>query len=529
MKKMTGLVALILALASGAAAAPDAVFDGSRLFGAGVAAPVHAGPGRASPVLAPRPVPPVFVPVAAEAPAPTSAPAESVRRLTSGFLGLYPEADFELSTGRCVACNGPVEGKWYFMDDALAYPKAGPAGLVWIGSREMHEGVTLSADGLTARLRDGTVVPFALAEKIESNRSYYDASSLAYMRGRTVRVRGELIEKDGVKVLVARTIWPEDYRIDASNLKEADVKNAADIDALVAADKGGAKKPFQTLLLWEKPGAGRAWEGLPVMGFMLNGAQGDDDEAQAGHASLFTGRYGPGGSMADWIFNNFYDMNTYSEKGIIASMVPMDKYMTDLNSGQSWYRPSFVLVMVMKDARVPAQFQETFAAQYAKYYSQELKYDKTRKNCTALIADPVREQGWKFPETGKTPTVIAKMISKAVGLKDPEAGEQIYQSLRQEPTRSFPRASFNAVGGDLLTMAGAFGAEPSGREYSPLENMIREDLLAILFVRLPQIPSSRKFGREPVGGVMDYFLRAPLDRSKWETVPSYPRPFPPPF
>ena len=26
--------------------------------------------------------------------------------------------------------------------------------------------------------------------------------------------------------------------------------------------------------------------------------------------------------------------------------------MTDLNSGQSWYRPSYLLVMVMKDGRV---------------------------------------------------------------------------------------------------------------------------------------------------------------------------------
>ena len=265
------------------------------------------------------------------------------------------------------------------------------------------------------------------------------------------------------------------------------------------------------------------------MGFMLNGAQGDDDEALAGHSSLFTGRYGPGGSMADWMFDNFYDMNTVSEKGIIASMVPMDKYMTDLNSGQSWYRPSYMLIMIMKDARVPLKFQEAFKEQYAKYYEQDLKYDKTNKNCTALIADPVREEGWKFPETGKTPTIIAKLISKAVALasKDPAAGEQIYRSLREEPTRSFPRASFNAVGGDLLSMVGVYEADPVGREYSPLEKMIKEDLEAILFVRMPQIPSSRKFGRDPVSGVTDYFMRAPKDRSTWQTVPSYPRPFPP--
>lgn len=524
MKKPLASLGLVLALSLGASAAPDAQFDGARFFGT-VAAPV-AGAYRRTPY--------AFTPSAAvvsTAPAriavavPVSAPS-----LTSGYLGLYPESDFDLGTGLCAACRAPEQGKWYFPNDMIATPKSGPLGLVWIGSPEMRTGVKLSPDGKSAMLQDGTVVPFALVQKIESNRSYFDASSLAYLGGGTVRVRGEFVEIDGVRTLVARTIWPESYRIDAANLKEADAKNAADVDALVSADKGGAQKPFETKLLWEKAGSGRAWEGLPVMGFMLNGAQGDDDEALAGHSSLFTGRYGPGGSMADWMFDNFYDMNTVSEKGIIASMVPMDKYMSDLNSGQSWYRPSYMLVMIMKDARVPLKFQEAFKAQYAKYYSQEMKYDKTSKNCTALIADPVREEGWKFPETGKTPSLIARLVAKAVGLaaKDPAAGEQIYRSLREEPTRSFPRASFNAVGGDLLTIAGAFGAEPSGREYSPLEKMIQEDLTAILFVRLPQIPSSRKFGREPVSGVIDYMLRAPSDRSKWQTVPSYPRPFPPP-
>ncbi len=525
MKKILAPIALIVVLALGASASPDALFDGARFFGAGVAAPV-AGGYRQAPAVLPRQSAPVQT-AAAPAAAPAAVEPSSARGLTSGYLGLYPEDDFELGTGRCALCRAPEQGKWYFPDDVIATPKSGPVGLVWIGSPEMVPGVKLSEDGRFATLKDGTVVPFALTEKIESNRSYYDESSLAYMRGRTVRIRGEFVEVDGVRTLVARTIWPEDYRIDASNLKEADAKNSADIDALVAADKGGAKKPFETKLLWEKPDAGRDWEGKPVMGFMLNGAQGDDDEALAGHSSLFTGRYGPGGSMADWMFDNFYDMNTVSEKGIIASMVPMDKYMTDLNSGQSWYRPSYMLVMIMKDARVPSKFQAAFTEQYAKYYSQELKYDKSHKNCTALIADPVREEGWKFPETGATPSLIAKLISKTVGLKDPEAGKQIYQSLREEPTRSFPRASFNAVGGDLLSMVGVYEADPVGREYSPLEKMIKEDLEAILFVRMPQIPSNRKFGREPVGGVVDYFMRAPKDRSKWETVPSYPRAFPP--
>jgi hypothetical protein len=528
-KKPLSSLALIVVLASGASAAPDSLFDGARFFGAGAAAPV-AGAYRRPPAPLPRAAAPAAASAAPAAVEPADVAPSSARGLTGGYLGLYPEDDFELGTGRCSLCRAPEQGKWYFPNDVIATPKSGPAALVWLGSPEMTAGAKLSPDGKSVTLKDGTVVPFALVPKIDSNRSFYDASSLAYLSGRTVRIRGEFALVDGVRTLVARTIWPEDYRIDAASLETADVKGSADIDALVSADKGGATKEFQTKLLWEKQGAGRAWEGLPVMGFMLNGAQGDDDEALAGHSSLFTGRYGAGGSMADWMFDNFYSMDVYSEKGIISGMVPMDKYMADLNSGQSWYRPSYMLVMIMKDARVPLKFQEAFKEQYAKYYAQDIKYDKTSKNCTALISDPVRAEGWKFPEDGKTPSLIAAIISKAVGLaaKDPAAGEQIYRSLREEPTRSFPRASFNAMGGDLLTLAGADGAEPSGRELSNTENQIREDLVAILFVRLPQIPSSRKFGREPVGGVIDYMLRAPTDRSKWQTVPSFPRPFPPP-
>ena len=516
-------LALLLLPPLQAFAAPDAVFDGARAFSA-IAAPVSAGAPRKVQALGAKPP----VAVQEEAPAPILEASPSASKLTSGFLGLYPEAEFDLGTGRCAMCRAPEEGKWYFLDDVIATPKSGPAGLVWIGSKEMHEGVRLNGDG-TATLKDGTKVAFGLVEKIATNRSYWDASSFAYMAGRSIRVRGELVEKDGVKTLVARTVWPEDWRIDAASVETGDAATASDIDALVAADKGGAQKPFMAKLLWEKPGAGRAWEGKAVMGLMLNGAQGDDHEALAGHSSLFTGRFGPGGSMADWMFDNFYDMNTASEKGIVASMVPMDKYMADLNSGQSWYRPTYVLVMVMKDARVPLKLQERFKAQYADYYAQRLKYDNTSMNCTALISDPVRSEGWNFPETGKTPKPLAKLISKAVGLaaKDPAVGENIYKRLREEPTRSFPRAGFNAAAGDALSLAGAFGAEPLGRELSPLETQIREDVEAILFLRLPQIPSSRDYGRDPAGGVMDYFLRVPRNRDEWRTHPSVPRPFPP--
>ena len=74
---------------------------------------------------------------------------------------------------------------------------------------------------------------------------------------------------------------------------------------------------------------------------MLNGAQGDDDESLAGHFGVATGYMGQQGEWADWAMNNIYSLGSFSEKGIVAATVPMDNYLTDLNSGQQFYRPSY--------------------------------------------------------------------------------------------------------------------------------------------------------------------------------------------
>ncbi|MFI5349076.1 MAG: hypothetical protein ACHQ2Z_06005 [Elusimicrobiota bacterium] len=506
-----------------ATVSPSAVFDGSRFAAPSVAAPAagsrHLSPSSANETAADQAPAPKTIDVA-----PTSA-----HGISDGRVGLYSEDDFVLGTGRCESCRGPREGKWYFLDEVIATPKTGAPALVWIGSHELIEGATLTKDGTTVRLKDGSELPFALTPKIASNTSYYDASSVSFFSGRTLRIRGEYALVNGVRTLVARTIWPEDYRIDAEKIAAASAATSDDIDKLVAADGGGAKGPFSAKLLWERSGESRDWDGMAVMGFMLNGGQGDDDETLGGHFSFFTGVYPAGGGMADWMFDNFYDMDQVSEKAIVASMVPLDKYMADLNSGQSWYRPTDMLVLVLKDQRAPLALQEKFKDQYAKYYAHEIKYDSVHKTCAALIVDPLKEEGWNLPADGPAPEYIAAAAAKAVvyATKNPAAGQKIYESLREEPTRLFPRASFDSAGGDLLSMAGAGAPEAAPRKLSPLESEIKEDLLAILYVRLPQLPSSRPFGSEAAGGVMDYMLRVPLDHSKWKTHPTPARPFPP--
>jgi hypothetical protein len=59
-----------------------------------------------------------------------------------------------------------------------------------------------------------------------------------------------------------------------------------------------------------------------------------------------------------------------------------------------------------------------------------------------------------------------------------------------------------------------------------MEREMAQQLEAIWFVRIPQIPSSRAYGQAPVYSFAQYLQQAPADRSQWQIVPVEPRPFP---
>jgi hypothetical protein len=56
--------------------------------------------------------------------------------------------------------------------------------------------------------------------------------------------------------------------------------------------------------------------------------------------------------------------------------------------------------------------------------------------------------------------------------------------------------------------------------------MMAEDIEALVYVRIPQFPSSRAMGQAPVASLDEFMARAPADRSQWKVVPTDPRPFP---
>jgi hypothetical protein len=466
-------------------------------------------------------------------------------------LGLFPAEAFRVATGRCRDCAAIPQALWYFADETIAAPRPGlavagfargvsawddlrrwaathPLGgtlddppLLWIGSPEIVRGARLSADGKTL-LAGASRWSFALVPKIPLNRSYYDQTSTACLTARPLTVRGST--HDGV--FTARTIWPEDFRLDErAPLQRIDAAPAALRSLVRAEPRGGAQSPFAAITLWERtPGAARRWDDAPVLSVMLNGAQGDDDEAHGGHFALVTGRVGAGGAIGDWIANNFYTLDAESEKGIIAAMLPLDNYLADLNSGQAWYRPSYLLVAVLKSERVAKRVQAALERTYNHFYRHQLVYQHATMNCTSISVDVLRALGWNVPARGATSWAAATLGLPYFALRDRSLAKaaQTFDYLTEDQTRLFPAAAFEDIGSDLLGMANRSLA----RTPTLLEATLAEDLEAILYLRVPQLPSSRAWGDFPIATAWEYNERYPRDPAKLQVIPVPPRPFP---
>jgi hypothetical protein len=455
----------------------------------------------------------------------------------SGHVGLFPAEQFRRSTGECADCVAPEQALWYFHLEQILTPRpdvpkdpAHPP-LVWLGSSQMRAGARLSSDGTTLIQADGQSVPLQLVQKHPFNKSWFNETSKEFFQRRSLRVRGV---QNGA-AFVARTIWPEDYdRVfdqGALPLLEAG-KSVALKDELQRLIEGPARAEDQLAvrLLWERTSGRREWYSKPVLGLLLNGAQGDDDDAHGGHFAFVTGVMGPRGEWADWVVNSFYPLDVVSEKGILAAQVPLDNYLMDLNSGQQWYRPSYLAVAILKDERTARRLQASARTAYERFYRHELKYDHAYANCAGISIDIAREAGWNIPFWGPTFGVanpIAAFIGLGKAIKDGvKKGRQTWSYLTEEQVRVFPRATFESGLKDILDLAAGRQRDRQGT-MTEYEQALQDDVLAVLFVRIPQIPSSRAFGRDPVRGAMEYNSRVPTDESLWQKSPVRERPFPP--
>ena len=459
--------------------------------------------------------------------------------------------ELRLATGLCRDCATIPHALWYFADETIAAPKPGVAlagfargvsawddlrqwasahpldaaldapGLLWIGAPETIRGAELTRDGATL-VAAGERWSFATVPKIPLNRSYYDSTSTAFLSGRRLSVRGTAC--DGT--FSARTIWPEDFRIDAAAPLQAVDERPEAIRALVRkGPRGGAQSPFSATVVWERaPGLARRWDDAPVLALVLNGAQGDDDEAHAGHFALVTGSVGSGGAIGDWITNNFYTLDWVSEKGILPAMLPLDDYLADLNSGQCWYRPSYLLVAVLKRDRVAKRVQGALERVYNQFYRHQLVYRHTGMNCASISVDVLRVLGFDVPARGATSWAAAAFGFPYFALRDRSVAKaaRAFDYLTEDRTRLLPAAAFEEIGAEMLRLARG----TSSRALTPLESAFAEDVEALVYLSVPQFPSSRAWGDYPVVSAWEYRERYPRDPAKAKIIPVPARPFP---
>ncbi len=472
-----------------------------------------------------------------------AAQAQAIPALKDGALGLYPAQNFKQADGHCKDCQMLPQAQWYFGDDTLATPtlptafsptqqaqadvagwiKENPAlntqpPLIWLGSKQVISEGKLAIDGKSITEKDGNQYRFGITPKIPTNLSYWDNSTLNFFSQRPIRLRGET-QSDG---FIARTVWPLDYTIPGSASLSPLGQNES-LKSLVQFEHGGAKSAYLARLLWQRtPGTNPA--GKAVIGLMLNGAQGDDDEAHGGHFGVVTGRFEADGNPSRWLVNNFYNLDSFSEKGIVAAVTPLDKYLMDLNNGQSFYRPSYMLVATFKDDRPAALYQAAINRVYNHFYRHDFVYDHSRANCSGISIDTFRTLGWQVPERGVESHLkaIAAYGYVAASEGSLEKGRKIYDYLTTETTRLYPAVAFDAMGNDLLALAQG----NTGRSLTSLEQDMANNIEAIWFVRIPQIPSSRAFGLAPVYSFDQYMKQAPADHDQWKIVPVEPRPFP---
>jgi len=471
---------------------------------------------------------------------------------TGGSLGLYPRASFRIVTGEHAGEATIRQARWYFARETVAVPAPGmPVAefsrgiraqddvrrwaseradgtplayppLVWIAAPQLvrHARLSADADGFTcADVR----MPLALAPKHPLNRSFFDASSARFFAQRRVKLRGA---NDGDR-FVARTLWPEDFAMaESPPLRRLDPRLPAQraLRKIVReAPHGGARSPFDAWTVWRRDDRVRL-RGRYVLALILTGAQGDDDEAHAGHFAVATGRVDAGGAIGDWLVDNFYALDSESEKGIIGAPVPLDNYLADLNAGQSWYRPAALLVAALRDARAAELVQGAMNRAYNQYYRHQLPYDHAAMNCTGISVDTLRTLGldiasripaWRPLAPLAFPFLLAAERSVA-------GARRAYDYATEDATRLLPAAAFEEIGAALVGLARG----PEKARGGGLATMLAEDTDAIVFMRIPQLPSSRAVGDAPVVTLREYRTRLPSRRADMKIIPVPPRPFP---
>jgi len=232
------------------------------------------------------------------------------------------------------------------------------------------------------------------------------------------------------------------------------------------------------------------------------------------------------GAIGDWIVNNFYTLDTESEKGILAAPVPLDNYLADLNAGQGWYRPSYLLVAALSSDRAPALLQAALGRVYNQFWRHQIAYYHPTTNCTSVSVDTLDALGFRIKPRGATSRLQAILGYPWLLLTERSAAKamQAVDYLWTEQTRMLPAAAFEEIGARLFALTSP--PPPAEKRREALSALLASDLDALIYLQFPQFPSSRAWGDAPVATLREYRQRLPRDRAKLKVVPVPARPFP---
>jgi hypothetical protein len=182
------------------------------------------------------------------------------------------------------------------------------------------------------------------------------------------------------------------------------------------------------------------------------------------------------------------------------------------------------LVAVLRQERVASRIQGALERTYNQFYRHQLVYRHTTMNCASISVDVLRILGFDVPARGATSWLAATLGLPYFALRNGsvEKAAQTFDYLTEDRTRLLPAAAFEEIGARMLQLSS--GALP--RTPSALEGALAEDLEAIVFLSVPQFPSSRAWGDFPVVTAWEYRERYPRDPAKAKIIPVPARPFP---
>ena len=161
--------------------------------------------------------------------------------------------------------------------------------LVWVAAPQIVHGARLTADGEQHR-RGGDVLRMRPVPRIPLNRSYFDASSVRFLRAVRSRCAERATAASSSCDRVARRLRARRRGAAAQSLPDGPSPQLA-MRSLMR--RGAARRRGESVHRARRCGSARAARRLArqgVLGLLVNGAQGDDDEAHGGHFALVTGR-----------------------------------------------------------------------------------------------------------------------------------------------------------------------------------------------------------------------------------------------